>query len=153
MQTVRPDFTLRMDRVFKAPRAFVFDAMTRPDMMRHWMCPADFTIAELRSDPRVGGRFHVEMRSPEGESFGVGGAFLELRRPDLMVFTWQWDPGHTMAGVETVIRVDLVEEAGATMMKMTHSGLASAAEVAAHQFGWSGAWTNLAALLERETDG
>lgn len=147
MQMRQADFVLNMRRVFRAPRELVFEAFTRAEMLRQWMCPQGYTIQAAHADPRIGGRFHLDMRSPDGTSYRVGGFYLEMRAPELLVLTWTWEQGHSMPDIETVIRVELSAQDKETLMVMTHSGLASEAECAAHEQGWTGAFDNLAALL------
>lgn len=153
MRMDHANFVLDMRRVFRAPRELVYEAFTRAEMLRHWMCPEGYAIRAAHADPRVGGRFHIEMLSPEGVSYRVGGFYLEMRAPELLVLTWTWEPGHTMPDIETVIRVELSAQGKDTLMVMTHSGLVSEAERAAHQLGWAGAFNNLDALLASEGSG
>jgi glutathione S-transferase len=149
MQIRHADFMLDMRRVFRAPPALVFQAFTRAEMLRHWMCPEGYVLRAAHADPRIGGRFHLEMLSPEGVSYRVGGFYLEMRAPELLVLTWTWEQGHSMRDIETVIRVELSAQGNDTLMVMTHSGLASEAECAAHERGWNGAFDNLVALLAK----
>ncbi|MGH8700920.1 MAG: hypothetical protein ACREVR_07055 [Burkholderiales bacterium] len=41
-------------------------------------------------------------------------------------FTWTWETGHPMAGVETNIRIELSAQGEDTFLLMTHFGLTSA---------------------------
>jgi uncharacterized protein YndB with AHSA1/START domain len=143
----RANFVLDMRRTFRAPRELVFRAFTQAEMLRHWICPAGYGIGAAHADPRVGGRFHVEMRSPEGTVYRADGFYIEMRPPELLVLTWTWAAGHTMPDVETVIRIEFSAQGEETLMVMTHSGLVSEAERAAHEEGWNGAFDKLAVLL------
>lgn len=153
------DRVVSMRRVLDAPCEKVFAALTRPDMLRHWMCPAGFSVPAVETDLRVGGRFRIEMRapggapcSPEGAVYTATGIYQEIRAPELLVYTWTWEPGHTMAGVETVIRVELSAQGSKTLLVMTHSGLPNEAERAGHEQGWSGAYDKLVALFTQRSD-
>jgi glutathione S-transferase len=139
---------LRFERVFRAPPRLVFAAVTEARLIRRWMCPESFEVAEAEADPRVGGRFRVAMRAPDGTVYRVAGEYLEVRPPEAVAFSWTWEPEHTMSGVETRIRVELSEHAEGTLFRMTHSGLPSEAERESHRAGWTGALKHLEALTE-----
>jgi uncharacterized protein YndB with AHSA1/START domain len=141
---------LRMQRVLPAPREKVFAALTRAEALRQWLCPEGFTVPAAQSDPRVGGRYRIEMRAPDGTKHGVGGVFRELRSPELVVFTWAWEPENDMAGVETTVRVELAAQGTKTLMSIIHTGLPTPKARDSHAWGWTGAFNNLERLVAKE---
>jgi uncharacterized protein YndB with AHSA1/START domain len=142
-----PIRVLVMTRRFAAKRELVFTAISRAEHLKRWMCPAGFTVPRAEADLRVGGRYRVEMRSPEGQSFVVGGEYRIIDPPKRLVFTWTWEPEHTMPGIETVVSIELKEEGDETILTMTHNGLPSVDECNSHEQGWTGAYENLHQLL------
>jgi len=44
------------ERRIGVTREELFDAWVDPESMREWMCPGDVISAEVRLEPRVGGR-------------------------------------------------------------------------------------------------
>jgi uncharacterized protein YndB with AHSA1/START domain len=80
------DFEIVMTRMFDAPRHLVFDAMTQPEHVRHWLgCPEmPMTICEI--DLRVGGAYRFTLRSPEGRETTLQGTYREVVRPERVVF-------------------------------------------------------------------
>ena len=56
-----------------APRGAVFDAMTKPELLRSWYGPPGGEIVLCESDLRVGGAYRIVQRSPEGHEFGFRG--------------------------------------------------------------------------------
>jgi uncharacterized protein YndB with AHSA1/START domain len=139
---------LRFERVLRAPRRLVFAAVTDAGLIRRWMCPEGFEVTEAEADLRLGGRFLVAMRGPDGEVFRATGEYLELRPPEVVAFSWRWGPGHPIAGVATRIRMELGEHDEGTLFRMTHSGLPNEAERESHRQGWTGALKHLKALME-----
>ena len=98
-------------RVFDAPRQLVFDALTRPDLIKRWYGPPG-AIEVCESDARPGGswRFVSRMRGKVITQYGV---YREVDAPNSFVRTerWEdWDPG------ETVVTTRLTEIAGKTTM-------------------------------------
>ncbi len=68
---------LRLSRVFHARRETVFAAWTSASHVERWFAPEGCTVAEVRVEPRVGGAFELQMRSPGGEH-RIRGAFVEI---------------------------------------------------------------------------
>jgi uncharacterized protein YndB with AHSA1/START domain len=100
-------------RQFDAPRAMVFDALTKPDLLRRWYCPEGWSLEVCDIDLTVGGKWRFVLRRPDGNAIGQKGVYQEIVRPDRIVNTesWEdWDPG------ETHVTVVLSERAGKTTL-------------------------------------
>ncbi|MDX1374903.1 MAG: SRPBCC domain-containing protein [Burkholderiales bacterium] len=135
-------FELTLSRTIRAPREKVFDAFVSPALMKAWMCPRGMTIPDASADPRPGGRYSVTMQARDGERFTAAGEYREVRRPERLVYTWQWQ-GEGMPNVETLITVSLTERDGATELRMTHSGFPDAGLRDSHSQGWNSSLNNL----------
>ena len=73
---------LRVSRVFSAPRETVFKAWSSADHVKRWFCPNGYSVPEATVEMRVGGRFEVCMRSPEGLEHWTKGTFTEVVAPE-----------------------------------------------------------------------
>lgn len=73
-------------RVFDAPRERVFEAWTNPDHLPHWFGPKGFTLTTHELDVRVGGRWRFVFQGPDGTNYDNRIVFLEVKRPELLVF-------------------------------------------------------------------
>src|SRR5271154_1250023 len=69
---------VRVSRVFAAPRQTVFTAWSSADRIKRWFCPDGYSVPEATVEMRVGGRFEVCMRSPEGVDHWTKGTFTEV---------------------------------------------------------------------------
>lgn len=99
-------------RVFDAPRHLVFDALTRPDLVKRWYGPPG-AVEVCESDTRPGGAWRIRSKLPNGKVVGQYGVYREVSPPDRFVRTerWDdWDPG------ETLVTTELVEQNGKTTM-------------------------------------
>ncbi len=86
------DREVRTTRVFDAPRRLVFDAHTRPDLIRQWLTgPPGWTMPVCTVDLRVGGKYRYEWRGPGGEAMGMGGSYREIAAPERIVATELFD--------------------------------------------------------------
>ena len=73
---------LRVSRVFPAPRETVFKAWSSAEHVKRWFCPNGYLVPEATVEMRVGGRFEVCMRSPEGLEHWTRGTFTEVVAPE-----------------------------------------------------------------------
>lgn len=146
MALFEPETVIHMRRVLRAPPATVFEALVRPELMRRWMCPEFVTLAHVEADARPGGRFRIEMRKPDGVIYPAAGTYLEVRAPEFLAFSWQWDAPHPMAGVATEIRITLTPQGEHTHLLMSHYGLPTDEERSGHHTGWSSALNQLERL-------
>ena len=99
------------ERVFEAPRAAVFDALTQADKVRQWMGPHGHHLVACDIDLKVGGRYRYVLRSPDGSEMGWGGTFREIESPRRLVHTETFDDWPMM---EAVITAELREVKGRT---------------------------------------
>ena len=74
-------------RVFDAPRAVVWRAWTDPKYAMQWWGPKDFTTPVYKMDFRVGGKFLICMKSPDGREFWNGGEYREIVPGERIVYS------------------------------------------------------------------
>jgi uncharacterized protein YndB with AHSA1/START domain len=100
--TTPTDREIVMTRILDAPRDLVFEAHSSCEHMSHWWGPRRYEIASCEMDFRPGGAWRIVHRGDEGQEFGFRGEFREIRRPELITWTFEWEglPGHI--SVQTV---------------------------------------------------
>jgi uncharacterized protein YndB with AHSA1/START domain len=77
----------RVTHRFDASPERVFDAWLDPVQVRRWFSPGLGELQRIETDPRVGGRFSFVDRR-DGEDIDHIGEYLEIDRPNRLVFTW-----------------------------------------------------------------
>src|SRR3954452_21243850 len=87
-----------LTRVFDAPRSLVFDAFTKPELLKRWFGPRGWSLAVCEVDLRVGGAWRFVLRGPDGAQMGMRGTYRELQPPDRSVHTESFDeyPGESI---------------------------------------------------------
>jgi uncharacterized protein YndB with AHSA1/START domain len=85
--TAATDRTIVVTRMFDAPHELVFKAWTDPELMAQWFAPEPLTVPRAEIDLRVGGRFTLVMRDPDGNEFPSTGVYLEVDEPNRYVAT------------------------------------------------------------------
>jgi uncharacterized protein YndB with AHSA1/START domain len=83
---------IAMTRIFDAPRSLVFDAWTKPELLKRWLgVRGGWTFAVCEVDLRVGGSYRFVWRGPTGAEMGMGGVYREIVRPERLVATERFD--------------------------------------------------------------
>jgi uncharacterized protein YndB with AHSA1/START domain len=113
--TTPTDREIVMTRVFDAPRRLVYDAFTKPDLLRRWFGPRGWSLVTCEVDLRVGGSFRFVLRGSDGRELGMRGVYRELVPPERSVHIESFDeyPG------ESLVTAVLVEQRGKTTLSVT----------------------------------
>ena len=86
------DREIIMTRVFDAPRDLVFDALTKPELVKRWLLgPPGWTMPVCQIDLKVGGTYRYVWRNDDGSEMGMGGKYTEIVRPERIVHTELFD--------------------------------------------------------------
>ncbi|MBI4588981.1 MAG: SRPBCC domain-containing protein [Candidatus Rokubacteria bacterium] len=142
----RPQTTLQLRRTFAAPRGKVFRAWTDPEELKKWWGPPGYGTPSAEVDLRVGGKYRLGMRKlPDGEVFYLSGTYREVRRPERLVYTWQWEAEPELG--DTLVTVEFHDRAGSTEIVLTHELFPTEKARQEHERGWSGGLDNLAKIL------
>jgi len=117
--TTSGDRELVMTRVFDAPRNLVYDAFTKPELVRRWLLgPDGWSMPTCEIDLKVGGKYrYVWKRDSDGTEMGMGGVYREIVPNQKLVttekFDQAWYPG------EAVGTLVLTEQGGKTTLTQT----------------------------------
>jgi uncharacterized protein YndB with AHSA1/START domain len=102
----------------------VYEAMTKPELIKQWFGPHGFTTIVCDVDLRVGGGFRFVLRGPDGREMGMRGVYKELAPPERTVHMESFDD---FPGGEAEITTVLTEANGKTTL--TATSLAPSKEV------------------------
>jgi uncharacterized protein YndB with AHSA1/START domain len=101
--TTPSDTEVVLTRVFDAPRHLVFEAYTKPELLKRWLLGPpgwEMIVCEVYSKP--GQPFHYVWRHSDGRQMGIGGVCREFTPPRRMVHTESMDGMPGAAVVTTV---------------------------------------------------
>jgi len=148
MATSQPTaaIAVRLERTYAAPPEKVFDAFTQAKALSRWFGSSDNTTVVVHTlEPRVGGRYRVEMKMTDGTNNIVAGVYETVTRPSRLVFSWEWEtmPQHGNSRVTVSI-----EPAGTgSKLVLVHEQLPTAEARERHTAGWNGCLDRLAKNL------
>ena len=113
--TTPSDCEIVLTRVFDAPRHLVFDAFSKPELLKRWFGPRGWSLVVCEVDLRVGGGFRFVLRSPDGKEMGMRGVYREITPPERSVHMESFDdyPG------ESQVTAVFVEQGGRTTLTAT----------------------------------
>ena len=151
------DATLVVRRVLNATPERAFQAWTSAEHIQQWMRPEPGMVVPLASmDLRVGGKFRIQMKMPDGEFFTAVGVFKEVKEPERLVYTWDWEKDGSGAefgeveGKPSLITVEFLKRGERTEFVLTHSRFATVESRDSHARGWDRGVESFAKFVERE---
>jgi uncharacterized protein YndB with AHSA1/START domain len=88
------DRELVLRRTFRARPALVFDAMTKPELLRRWWAPRSLGVVlyECSADVRVGGAYRYVFGKEGAATMAFSGTYREVVRGSRLVYTQVFEP-------------------------------------------------------------
>jgi len=112
--TTPTDKEIVLTRVFDAPRHLVFDAWTRPELLKRWHGARGWNLVVCEVDLRVGGSWRFVSRGPDGTDMRQSGVYREIVRPERLVLTEMFD-NQSYAGESLITHVFLEQNRTTTV--------------------------------------
>jgi len=136
---------LQLTRIFDAPRELVFKAWTDAKQFQTWFSAAACNggvVQSVKVDARTGGRYRLQVRKADGEYFTSTGIYREVKAPERLVFTWQFEKDGSSDDYEEVelpemlVTVEFKACGKQTELTLTHEKFASIESRNGHNEGW-----------------
>ena len=103
-------------RTFNGPARIVFDAWTKPELVKRWWAPKSrgVSVVGCDADVRVGGNYRYVLRPAKGDEIAFSGKYTEVTPHSRLVYTQIFEP---MADAgELIITVTFDEHDGKTRL-------------------------------------
>lgn len=115
--TTPSDTEIRMTRLFNAPPALLWEAMTKPEHIKRWWgnLGDGYSVPVCDVDLRVGGKWRFVNKHPHGEA-AFNGVYREIDAPRRIVFTEIFE---LFPDAESVVTSEYTDEGGKTRMVAT----------------------------------
>jgi uncharacterized protein YndB with AHSA1/START domain len=111
--------TIHIERIFDAPRAKVFKAMTTKELMEKWYVGPGYDVDIQVYEPREGGAWKFEHSDGKGNKFAFCGVFHEIAQNERIVQTFEF-LGMPERGHVSMEKMELQDtEDGKTKMTVT----------------------------------
>ena len=109
-----------------APPATIFAFLTDPEKIVRWMG------TEATVEPHLDGLYLVNVN---GRDIAQG-RFTEVIPVHRLAYSFGWKGRDRVPPGSSLIEIDLIEQNGGTLLRMTHSGLPDEETCAGHERGW-----------------
>jgi uncharacterized protein YndB with AHSA1/START domain len=119
--TTPTDLEVVITRSFDAPRHLVWQAMTKPELIRRWLfLPPDWKMIRCDEDVRVGGAYRRDWSGPDGNiAMAMGGAYREVVPNERLVRTEKFEFGCQPQSGEQLATLEFIEQGGGTLVRIT----------------------------------
>ena len=118
---------LRREVAIAAPPATVFAFLTDPEKILRWMG------TEATAEPHSGGLYLVNVTGKDI----ARGRFTEVIPVHRLAYSFGWEGRENVPPESSLIEIDLIDQQGGTLLRMTHSGLPDADACTSHEEGWT----------------
>jgi len=153
MTNIETKKEVSVSRTFNAPIALVWEAWMEQKHVANWWGPKGFTNPVCEWNPHVGGNILIHMKAPDGVIYPMDGTFLEITKPEKIVFSGAALDKQDNRLFEQLTAISFKEVNGNTeiTVRMTFSKVRPEAEMhlAGATMGWNQSFDKLAELLEK----
>ena len=104
----------------------VWEFLVDPEKLMRWKG----INADLETQP--GGIFRCEVIP----GHIARGEYIEIDRPNKLVFTWGWDGSEDVPPGSSTIEIELASDGDGTSLRFVHKDLPNAEAIASHAHGW-----------------
>lgn len=113
------DREIVIERTFNAPARIVFEAWTKPELVKRWWAPRSRGVSLIAcdADVRVGGRYRYVLRTAAGDEFAFSGEYREITPHSRLVYTQIFEP---MADAGEMVITMTLEERGDQTHLVSH---------------------------------
>jgi uncharacterized protein YndB with AHSA1/START domain len=104
----------------------VWEFLVDPEKLMRWKG----INADLETQP--GGTFRCEVIP----GHIARGEYVEIDKPNKLVFTWGWDGSEDVPPGSSTIEIELASDGDGTSLRFVHKDLPNAEAIASHAQGW-----------------
>ena len=133
-------------RTIRATPERLFDAWTNPEQLIEWWGPEGVACIAPSVDLRVGGRYRIGNRMPDGSEIWIVGEFEAVDRPHLLTYSWRLE-GRDGDSERVTVRFERRDTE--TDVIVTHERIANETLRDQHALGWHGCLAGLARFIVR----
>ncbi len=139
------DLTVNVEKTIEAPIEKVFDAWLNPKILAQFMMPMPgMSKSDVENDAREGGDFSIVMHVGSDELLHTG-KYLEIKRPDKLVFTWV---SHCSVDNSIVTLNFKKIDNKKTNITLSHVKFIDEATRSDHEGGWTGILNKLNDVID-----
>lgn len=101
--------------------------------LKRWMRPGNAEAIYVELHPVVGGTFRIDTQIEDGRVFVHTGQYLEIQRPDKLVFTWN---SSVLGERSSQVTIEFYQQGENCLMVLLHDLPPDDALIESHRQGW-----------------
>jgi uncharacterized protein YndB with AHSA1/START domain len=140
--------TLTMRRTIEASAERLYEAWVDPEQLLDWWGPRGVHCIGAQVDLRLGGRYRIGNRMPDGTVVWITGTFEAIEPGRLLSYSWAVEG--RQARERVTVRFE--PQGSATEVVIIHERIADPAIRDDHERGWEGCLSGLARWVEPTSD-
>ena len=122
------NLTINLKKEYKCDAKTLFKAISEGILFKYTGALMD----KLKMDFKEGGELVIDW----GDS-SMSGKFTSIKPHSLVAFTWNFYSPELEKEVNSLVTVNIQEEAGKSLLTLTHTGIATEKQKADMTFGWT----------------
>lgn len=144
---------MEITRDFSVPPELLFKAWNDEADLKKWWKPLGSTLAEVTNELKVGGQISYKFtRNESKEGFNITGEYLEIKEPEKLVYTWNWQLPDLSEEVNNYkLDISFLPKDGGSTIHIVQSGFSTEESIKPHEEGWQNALNSLVAFLDPES--
>jgi len=103
----RDERAFSMSRVFDAPRELVWKVYTDPTLVSRWWGRKNSTTIVDKMEVEAGGVWRYIEQGAEGNEYAFNGVYKEVKVPERLVYTFEFEPLAGHISTDTITFVEL----------------------------------------------
>ena len=133
-----------LELTFNAKLDKVYHAFVSPELLQKWFCPLGMVVQQAMSNSKIDGQFRLILSDPMGNQHVLVGRYKEMKRNELLSFSWQWlDEEHS---TNVVLHFKEIDE-GTTQLTLHHGEFHDAEDFNLHCQAWVSCLEQLSIVL------
>jgi Uncharacterized conserved protein len=140
----------KIDVTLDASLPFVFAAFHEPEYLSEWFAPGDYSVTQIMSDFKEGGRYRIKMMDPSGIEMSLTGEYVTILANEQLSFSWAWEDDMEESVMTSVdIHFEKTEE-GNVRLVLIQQGFLNKQECDQHNYAWMSCLEKLAVLAAKK---
>jgi uncharacterized protein YndB with AHSA1/START domain len=129
------ELVVEAERVFSVPVDLLYDAWTKPDLLKQWWKPIGNRLEEVKNDIKEGGSVTYIFSD---NAIRIAGKYKEVREKEKLVYTWNWEmPDDAVRNGEFLLTVEFQSNGNGSSLHIRQANFNNNETMLPHQQGWN----------------
>jgi uncharacterized protein YndB with AHSA1/START domain len=143
------NYTVEVSKDFSVSKDNLYDAWTKPELLKEWWKPMNNKLTEVTNDISEGGTVRYEF---ENNGLVISGEYIEVKEKERLVYTWNWNfPQDEVKNASYKLTVQFKVKDDSSTLQITQDNFHNEEGTLPHKQGWDKALEELEHFLSGDT--